>query len=124
MNAPVLDHAELAVLGHCVEDYCGSTELLWALQRLTPGLTNRAVLVRRGLAILERLLTERLIAAFVKTGDATAPYAQSLDGSDTVVAVVEREHVISPEAPSAQRYWFAATPDGVARYFASQQQAS
>ena len=46
MDAPVFDQAELGILGHCVEDYCGSTELWWALHRLTPGLTNRAVLVR------------------------------------------------------------------------------
>lgn len=124
MDAPVFDHAELGILGHCVEDYCGSTELWWALQRLTPGLTNRAVLVRRGLEILERFLTEQLIAAYVKTGDAAAPFAPAPDAVEELLAVVEREHVISPGTPSTQRYWFAATPSGVARYFEAQQQAS
>jgi hypothetical protein len=124
MDSPVLDHAELGVLGHCVEDYCGSTELLWAVQRLTPGLTNRAVLVRRGLDILNRLLTEHLIAAYVKSPDPATPFALVSDEIDELLAVVEREHVVSPETPHEQRYWFAATQAGVARYFDAQQQAS
>jgi hypothetical protein len=124
MDGPPFDQAELGILGHCVEDYCGSTELLWALQRLTPNLTNRSVLVRRGIDILNRLMTEGLIAAYVKSGETPAPFSPVSDPIDELLAVVEREHVISPETPSSQRYWFAATPDGVARYFESQQKAS
>jgi hypothetical protein len=124
MDSPRLDQAELGLLGHCVEDYCGSSELLWALQRLTPGLANRAVLVRRGLAILERLLSEQLIAAYVKSSDPKAPFTPAPEGVEDLLAVVEREHVVSPETPSEQRYWFAATQAGVTRYFEAQQQAS
>ncbi|HET8761006.1 MAG TPA: hypothetical protein VFN94_08050 [Nitrospiria bacterium] len=124
MDSPVLDHVERGVLGHCVEDYCGSSELLWAVQRLTPGLSNRAVLVRRGLDVLERLLTEHLIAAYVKSSDPATPFAPVSDGIDELLAVVEREHVVSPETPHEQRYWFTATPAGVTRYFDAQQQAS
>lgn len=124
MDSPVLDHVERGVLGHCVEDYCGSSELLWAVQRMTPGLSNRAVLVRRGLEILERLLTEQLIVAYVKSSDPAVPFTLVRDGIDELLAVVEREHVVSPETPHEQRYWFAATPAGVARYFEAQQQAS
>jgi hypothetical protein len=120
MEAPVLDQAELAILGHCVEDYCGSIELLWTLQRLTPGVANRSVLVRRELTILERLLSQELITAYVKTADATSPFAPADLAVEAVLAAVEREHLINPDAPPEHTYRFAATPAGVACYFDEQ----
>jgi hypothetical protein len=120
MDAPVLDQAELAILGHCVEDYCGSTEFLWTLQRFTPGMANRALLVRRQMTILERLLSEQLIAAYVKSADPAAPFVAAERDVDAVLAAVEREHLINPDAPPQHTYWFAATPAGVACYFEEQ----
>ena len=117
-----LDQTELAVLGRCVEDYCGATELLWTVQRLTPGLANRAVLVRREMSILERLLTAQLVAAFTKSSDPAVTYIPVEQEVDTLLAVVEREHLVNPEAPSGHTYWFAATPAGVAWYFDQQRQ--
>ncbi len=120
MDAPVLGQAELAILGHCVEDYCGATELLWTLQRLMPGMANRALLVRRELTILERFLSEQLITAYVKSADPAAPFVAAERDVDAVLAAVEREHLINPDAPPERTYWFAATPAGVACYFEEQ----
>lgn len=120
MDTPVLNQAELAVLGCCVEDYCGVTELLWTVQRLNPSLANRALLIRRELTILERLLTEHLIAAYVKSPDPAVPFAPAELELDALLAVVEREHTLNPDAPSERTYWFSATPAGVACYFDDQ----
>ncbi|MEW6684310.1 MAG: hypothetical protein AB1451_15545 [Nitrospirota bacterium] len=120
MSAPPLDQAELAVLGRCVEDYCGATELLWTLQRLTPGLANRAVLVRREMTILERLLTAQLVTAYVKSSDPAVPYVPAEREIDALLVVVEREHLVNPDAPPEHTFWFAATPEGVAHYFDEQ----
>jgi hypothetical protein len=120
MDTPVLDQAELAILGHCVEDYCRSTELLWTLQRLAPEFSNRALLVRRELTILERLLSEQLISAYVKSSDPAQPFVPAERNVEGVLVAVEREHLINPDAPPEHRYWFAATPAGVACYFEEQ----
>ncbi len=120
MDAPVLDQAELAILGHCVEDYCRSTELLWTLQRLAPGVANRSVLVRREMTILERLLSEQLITAYVKSTDPATPFVPAERDVDAVLVTVEREHLVNPDAPTEHTYWFAATPAGVTCYFEEQ----
>lgn len=120
MNVPALSQAELAVLGRCVEDYCGATELLWTLQRLTPWLANRAVLVRREMTILERLLTEQLIAAYAKSPDSAVPFVPVDLDVDALLAVIEKEHLLNPDAPPERMHWFAATPAGVAYYFDEQ----
>jgi hypothetical protein len=123
MNAPALDQAELAVLGRCVEDYCGASELLWTLQRLTPGLANRAVLVRREMTVLERLLTSQLVAAYVKSSDPAVPYLPAEGEIDALLAEVEREHLVRPDTPPVHTFWFAATPAGVAHYFDEQRRS-
>lgn len=121
MSVPVLDQAELAVLGRCVEDYCGAAEFLWTLQRLAPTLANRSVLVRREMTILERLLTEQLITAYEKSSsDPAVPFVPADLEVDALLTVVEREHLVNPEAPPEHTYWFAATPAGVACYFDEQ----
>jgi hypothetical protein len=123
MSGPVLGQAELAVLGRCVEDYCGASELLWTLQQLTPGLSNRSVLVRREMTILERLLTAELVAAYVRSSDPAVPYVPAEHEIDALLAVVEREHLVKPDAPPEHTFWFAATPAGVAYYFDEQRRA-
>lgn len=118
-----LDHIEVTVLGRCVEDYCGSAELLWTLRSLIPALSNRAVLVRRGVGILEKLLLAGLIAPYVRVGESSSPFAPADGDPESIVAAVEREQLLSPDGPSKQSYWFAATPSGVAVYFEQRESA-
>jgi len=122
MSALVLVQAELAVLGRCVEDYCGASELLWTLQQVTPGLANRAVLVRREITILERLLTAQLVTAYVKSSDPAVPYLPAKHEIEAILTGVEREHLVTPDASPEHTFWFAATPAGVAYYFDEQRQ--
>ena len=72
MDTNGFDQTDITILGRCVEDYCGSAELFWTLRSLTPSLSNRAVLVRRGVSILEKLLLAGLIASYVRSPDASA----------------------------------------------------
>jgi hypothetical protein len=122
VDAEPLDQAEMTILGHCVEDYCGSGELFWALQRLVPDLSNRAVLVRRGAEIIAKLLGAGLIAAYIRSPDPAAPYTPAEGDADVLAVAVERDHLVSPDDAPKQTYWFAATPSGVSTYFAQRPQ--
>jgi hypothetical protein len=103
-----------------VEDYCDAAELLWTVQRLSPALANRALLVRRELTILERLLTEQLVAAYVKSPDRAVPFVPVEVALDALLVELEKEHLLNPDARSERTYWFAATPEGEAVYFDGQ----
>lgn len=117
METDGLDQTELTILGRCVEDYCGSAELFWTLRSLAPSLSNRAVLVRRGISILEKLLVAGLIAPYVRSTEPSGAYVPADGEPSAIVTIIEREHLLSPDGPTKATHWFAATPTGVAVYY-------